>query len=269
MPIETLRDLVYATHQGTPLHLDLHRPTHVSGPLPVIVWLPGGGWRNCRKADGPSYPAEHGFVVASVNYRLAPGAIAPANLHDCKAAVRWLRANAKDYRLDPDRLGVWGISAGGHLATLMALTNATPEIEGSVGVTHASSHVRSACGLCGPSDLTRIAQPELRKRFATLYDVTAGYLGGPVESQTALARLVSPLHHVRGKRAGAIPPMLLAHGDADPVVPIEESLILEDALRHAGADVAMHIVRGGPHNILPAVPQGMVIDFFKRTLAPV
>lgn len=269
MPVEILRDLVYATHHGTPLHLDIHRPSDVSGPLPVIVWLPGGGWRNCRKADGPTYPTNHGFAVACVNYRLAPGAIAPANLHDCKAAVRWLRANAKDYRLDPDRVGVWGISAGGHLATLMALTNGVAEAEGNVGVTHTLSDVRSACGFCGPSDLNRIAVPDIRNRFATLYDVTAGYLGGPVEEMKPFADLVSPLHHVRCKRSVAIPPIFLAHGDADPVVPIEESLILEDALCHAGADVSLHIVRGGQHNILSAVPQNLVVDFFNRTLASV
>jgi len=225
--MKTIRNLEYVDRPGGALCLDLHLPENAAGPVPVIVGLPGGGWRQCAKEVVPTYLAEHGFALACINYRVSSVAIAPAALYDGKAAVRWLRANATRHELDPARVGVYGGSAGGHLAVLLGVTSGRKELEED-GADNAapSSAVQAVCAACAPSDLTRIAIPEIRAQFPLLYDVTSQFLDGPVEQRTELARLMSPLTYASPE----CPPIFLIHGDADDVVPIEESLIFHAAL---------------------------------------
>lgn len=257
-----VQDLPYANYNGRVLRLDLYLSDRTEGATPVILWLYGGGWRGGSKANPPSWIVAHGFALAAIDYRLSGEAIAPANVHDCKAAVRWLRANAKLHRCDPDRIGVFGASAGGHLAALLGPTPGVDELEGNGGNEGWSSEVQAVCDFCGPSDLTRIAIPEVRQRFALLYEVTQQYLGGPVEQRSELARLVSPLHHV----SNACPPTLIVHGEVDAVVPVEESLLLHQALQDAGVDVSLCVLRGAGHGWDWQLTNDAVISFFKRTL---
>lgn len=261
MPIQTVKDLIYADCCGRVLRLDLHLPEPASQSLPVIVRIFGGGWYQACQ-DAPPWLTEHGFAVASIDYRLSGEAIAPANIHDCKAAVRWLRANAKAYRLDPNRIGAFGHSAGGHLAALLGLSQGVAELEGHGGNEGWSSAVQAVCDCCGPSDLTRIAKPEVRQRFAAVYQATARYLGRPVEERLELARLISPLTYV----SPSAPPMLICHGSGDTVVAVEESEILAEALKKVGADVTLRVLNGAGHGWDRQLTQGDIVSFFRRTL---
>ncbi|MBI4028599.1 MAG: alpha/beta hydrolase [Verrucomicrobia bacterium] len=226
------------------------------------MWLSGGGWRNCNKEGVELFLIRHGFALASINYRVSVKAIVPANILDCKAAVRWLRRHAKEYGLDPHRIGVWGSSAGGHLAALLGASNGRKELEGDVAKPVVSCDVQAVCDFCGPSDLTRIARPSIRRKFPLLYEVTAQNLGGPVEKRRDKALLVSPLHYV----TSSCPPMLIVHGEEDDVVPVEESIILHEALKRAEADSTLYVLKGEGHGWKPGLTAGRVAAFFKRTL---
>ena len=261
---EPIHDVVFATYPGKQLRLDLYFPPATPQPYTPIVNISGGGWRNCSKNSPPLWLVEAGFAVASIEYRVSGEAIAPANIQDCKAAIRWVRANAAKYHLNAAHIGAFGGSAGGHLAALLAVSSDVPALEGIGGNANVSSTVQAACDFCGPSDLTRIARPEIRAAFALLYEVTEKYLGGPVEARTDLAHLVSPLHYV-GRPAA---PLLICHGEADTVVPVAESIVLYDAMKKVGADVILRTLPGAGHGWDAALTSADVIAFFRRTLQP-
>jgi acetyl esterase/lipase len=248
-------DVTYIEYAGRALQLDLYLPDESTSPLPVVLNIPGGGWRNCGKGVDP-WLCEFGFAVASMNYRLSSEAIAPANLHDCLAAVRWLRLHALQYGLDASHIGAWGASAGGHLA---ALLGSWPESDDGV-----STRVQAVCDFCGPSDLTRIAIPEIRAKFPALYEVTEQYLGGPVAERSELARQVSPLSYV----SHGLPPIFIAHCRDDSVVPVEESLIYYEALQKAGVDVSLKVLDLDSHGVPIDEVKDDVLAFFQRTLMP-
>jgi len=153
------RDLVFGKADGIELTLDLYLPSNPIRSVPLIIYIHGGGWRGLDKSWCP-YPMRFltlEYAVASINYRLAPDATFPAQLHDCKAAVRWLRAHAEDFHFLGDRIGVWGDSAGGHLAAMLGVTGKRPELEGNCGTPGVSSQVQAVCDWFGPTDLVSIA----------------------------------------------------------------------------------------------------------------
>ncbi|WP_208971762.1 alpha/beta hydrolase [Kineococcus rubinsiae] len=249
--------VVFAALPGVrPLELDLHLPpATVPGPVPVVVFLHGGGWRaGSRRSAGPAFAgttapqevlARAGTAVASVDYRLSGEAVWPAPLHDAKAAVRWLRARAGDLGVDPDRVGAWGESAGAHLAALLGLTAGQAHLEGSGGITGPASAVRAVAAWYPPTDLTGLAAdlgadpdaPDSRE---------AQLLGAPVSSVPETAAEASPLTHALAG-AGAGTPFLLLHGGADRLVPAVQSARLAAALRAAGGDVEHHVLPGADH----------------------
>jgi acetyl esterase/lipase len=254
-------DLVYMARPTGALCLDLYLPVDIGGPLPLVIELPGGGWRNCDKNGVPRFLVEHGFAVAAVNYRLSSVAPAPANLHDCRAALRWLRQHATTYGLDGDRIGVYGASAGGHLAALLGMSAGVAAVAEQPPET--DDRVQAVVAVCGPMDLTRIAIPAIREQFGLLYDVTAQYLGGPVTERAALAQRVSPLSYV----AHDLPPILLVHGDGDSVVPVAESTLLHEALVASGQASTLRLVPGAGHGWLIDQTQDDVVAFFQLHLA--
>jgi len=246
----------YAGWPGVrPLELDLWLPPEKPEPEPVpaVVFLHGGGWRaGSRRLAGPAFAgagpnpfeqvAQAGIAVASADYRLSGEARWPAQLHDVKAAVRWLRARAGELGLDGERIAAWGESAGGHLAALLGLTAGDPALEGSLGVTGPSSRVAAVVAWYAPSDLLAMAadtggqpgDPGTRE---------AGLLGAPPSEVPDLAAQASPLVHV----SPAAPPFLLLHGAADRAVPCAQSQRLRDALAEAGAGVELALYPAAGH----------------------
>jgi acetyl esterase/lipase len=263
-----LTDIVYARPAGVELRLDVHLPPESAGkgPWPVVISIPGGGWRNCNKATPvPRWLVPRGIATVCIEYRKTPQFTAPSNVHDCKAAVRWVRANAARYNLDPARIGAWGSSAGGHLAAMLGATSHTTAYDGVAdNPEHGDqpSHVKSVCDYCGPSDLTRFANPGWRVSWSLLDDVTRAYCGGLVSDRLDTARFVSPLHQITPKHT----PILIVHGDADNVVPSIESVEYEAALRKAGIDVELRIAHGVGHGVHSMPSHQFVGDFFDRTL---
>jgi acetyl esterase/lipase len=252
------RDLVYKRINGRALTLDLYCPENASSALPVILWIHGGGWRRGRKEQCPAVALlKDGFAVASIDYRLSGEAPFPAQIEDCKAAVRWLRANASTYNLDPDEIGAWGMSAGGHLAALLGTSSEVPELEGSGDNMKYPSRVQAVCDVAGPADLP--AMPNFGpKRIAAI----EGLLGGPLEKDEAKAIAASPVHYVSRDD----PPFLIVHGEGDRVVPVEQSQRFYEALQKAGVNATLKILPQVGHQ---GVMMGAVKDaqtFFNTTL---
>jgi acetyl esterase/lipase len=248
----------YAAIPGVrPLELDLYLPPGDGGPVPVVVFLHGGGWRlGSRHTAGPAYRgagptpfervAQAGIAVASVDYRLSGEAIFPAQLHDAKAAVRWLRARAGELGIDADRIAAWGESAGGHLAELLGLVT-DPALEGEVGITGPSSAVAAVAAWYAPSDVAAVAA-DLGADPADPATREAQLLGAPAGQVPELAAQAGPVSHV----SPAAPPFLLLHGRADRLVPYVQSERLAAALEAAGADVELHLLDGADHMWLGA-----------------
>lgn len=214
--------------------LDLYLPKNAKSPFPVIVWVHGGGWSGGSKAKSPAVRfVARGFVVASINYRLSQHAIFPAQIHDCKAAVRWLRAHAEEYGLDRDRFAAWGSSAGGQLVALMGTTNGVEELEGNLGVLDQSSDIQAVVDWFGPTDFLTVGPKETRTKL----------LGGDAQQNKEQARRASPISHVSTKSV----PHLIMHGDQDTTVPISQSETFADALKAAGVDATFVKIEGAAH----------------------
>jgi len=232
--VELKADLPYAGNDNPWQMVDLYLPKHrtTDKPLPVVVNIHGGGWSggNRRGAGmAASYAASGNYAGVSVGYRLSSEAKWPAQIHDCKAAIRWIRGHAKEYNLDPDRIGVTGTSAGGHLVSLLGLTEGVKELEGNIGeFTNLSSKVTCVANYCGPQDM---ASPLMQGEAALKDDpAVAGLLGGPLKEKAAEAKASSPLTYVH---AGA-PPFLTAHGTKDMRVNFTNATRLHEALTKAG-----------------------------------
>lgn len=243
------RDIVYSVVGGKDMTLDLYLPNNPVRAVPIIMYIHGGGWSGLDKGWCP-YPMrllEQEYAVASINYRLLQeGGAFPANLHDCKAAVRWLRARAAEYGLDGDHIGVWGDSAGAHLAALVGLTGVSPDsspgLESDIGITGVSSRVQAVCAYFGAMDLCALVGSDLaHSPIAPLMSKLIG--AEPLVQHMDKLKAASPITYAS---AGA-PPFLLLHGDVDTIVPVSQSVLLYEALWKAGADVRLHIVHGGDH----------------------
>ena len=258
------RGLVYKRINDRALTLDLYLPKTVSAPVPLIVWIHGGGWRSGGKGRCP--PASFvpdGYAAASIDYRLTAKAPFPAQIEDCKAAVRWLRANASKYQLDPNRIGVWGYSAGGHLAALLGTSSGVPELEDNRDNLSYSSQVQAVCDVSGPADLVRLfhdasgAPTVTKPKTSTAVEAL---LGGSIDETKALA--ASPTHYVSKDD----PPFLIIHGEQDTTVPVSQSQLLAAALKAAGVEVTLNIVP--EHGHAPAGPrfQPVIKAFFDKHL---
>jgi acetyl esterase/lipase len=249
--IRLLPGLPFATIPGIrPLELDLYLPASTD-PAPVVVFLHGGGWRAGRRhVAGPSYAgpapferlAQAGIAVASADYRLSGEATWPAQLHDAKAAVRWLRARAGELGVDPDRIAAWGESAGGHLAELLGLTGDDAALEGDVGVTGPSSAVDAVVAWYAPSDVAAVAT-DLGADPRDPATREALLLGAPAVEVPERAAQASPISHV----GPGAPPFLLLHGAADRLIPCVQSERMYGALVEAGVEAELDVYEGADH----------------------
>jgi acetyl esterase/lipase len=251
--IQTLR---YASPDGTDLHLDLSRPPRVWGRLPVIVFIHGGAWRAGTRTTGPDlarFFARDGFAMASIDYRLTPAGTFPRCVEDVKTAVRYLRVHAAALDLDADRIGYWGLSAGGHLAAVAALA---PRgiFEGTEWLGE-SSAVRCVLDAYGPTWFTTMDEETAREAALQPAGATrrivhdspsspeSRLVGAAIQSVPERVREASPITYV----SAAAPPFLIVHGTADDMVPARQSVRLFDALAAAGAAVELRLLDGVGH----------------------
>ena len=238
------RSIVFTGTATHPLALDLHVPTERSSDT-LLVYVHGGAWRSGSRTDVPVKAlVERGFALASVDYRLSPEAKFPANMHDLKAAIRFLRAKQGELGIKADRIVVIGSSAGGHLAALVGVTNGHRELEGAVG-DHSghSSDVQGIVSFYGASNLETILAQSTPHGLSVRVPALELLLGELPEKNPALARLASPVTHVDAND----PPMLLIHGDQDPQMPVNQSLELQAVYERAGLRVEFINVHGGAH----------------------
>ena len=236
--------IVYATVDDVSLALDLYRPEGVSNP-PLLVWVHGGAWRfGSRDSVEVIELLEHGFAIASVSYRLTPVAPFPAQVHDLKAAVRFLRANAERLGFDNSRIAIGGPSAGAHLAALVAVTNGSAEHEGTVGDNlNVSSDVQALASYFAATNLTTILDQSTPFGLGVRTPALELLYGGSVVANSDLARLASPVFFVDAND----PPMYLLHGDQDPQMPINQTHELHGAAKAAGIAVEFDVVHGARH----------------------
>jgi acetyl esterase/lipase len=287
--VRAVLDVPYIERGHQRQRLDIFLPEKSEGRRPLVVWIHGGAWlQRSKEYCVPVWLVEKGYVLASIGYRLSQHAVFPAQIEDCKAGIRWLRAHAAEYHFDPDRIGVWGASAGGHLVSLLGTTGDCPDfraatedpsaamvgarpkmgvspfvgkpLEGKSGNLDQSSRVQCVVDWCGPSDLAALAAPGMALRGAV-----EQLLGGPLSKRQELARKASPLGYVSKDSA----PFLIVHGDGDTTVPLLQSEMLAAALQKAGGEVTLVVLKGCPHGgpkMYNAASYKLVEAFFGKHL---
>jgi acetyl esterase/lipase len=261
-----VRGVKFASIGDTPLLLDLYLPE--AKPVGLIVWVHGGAWRaGSRDSVELVKLTERQWAVASVDYRLSPVAKFPAQVHDIKAAIRFLRAHAAEYGYPPARFVIAGSSAGGHLAALVGVSNKHAQLEGSVGTDlKVSSDVQAIVSLYGASNLTSILSQSTPHGLSVRVPALDLLLGGQPDAVPDLARLASPVFQVDA----ADPPLLLLHGDQDNQMPINQSHELEGAYAKLKRPVELVVVHGAGHGG-PAFSSDenlALIDAFLRKYLP-
>lgn len=250
--VEIQRDVEYGSGGGEKLTLHLARPRGLSQPAPAVVFIHGGGWAAGNKNMFLPFIeqfASEGYVAVTVGYRLAPKHRFPAQIEDCKCAVRWLRAHASELNVDPERIGASGASAGGHLSLLLGTMDADDGLEGEGGWQEHSSKVQAVVSYFGPVDLT-VTEEKLQGSPArelislqTVRSILRNFVGGEPEDHVELLTSASPLHYVSEGDA----PMLLLHGTRDNLVPYDQVYTMLDALAKAGIKGRAEVILGAGH----------------------
>ena len=268
LPFEIREGLTYGPNERN--DLDLFLPKDDGKSLrPAVIVIHGGAWRSGDKRQLRNLAelfARRGYVAAAINYRLAPKWSYPAQLDDCQRAVRWLRKNAKEFRVDPKRFGAAGASAGGHLALLLGTREVRDDSDADLkGI---SSKVQCVLSICGPTDLTdkRYAQAA---RDSDLGKILIEFIGKPYDEAPNLWKEASPIYHVSPDDA----PTFIIHGDQDSIVPFEQSVRFAEALRKVGVEVQLVAIKGMDHG--PTTPEqrdelmkavGQALEFFDKHL---
>jgi len=238
-----IRDIQYARAGEHSLKLDLHLPT---GKMraPLIVWVHGGAWRSGSKKDVPiAKLIGDGYAIASVDYRLSTEAKFPAQVHDLKAAIRFLRGHGNEWKLPAKKILIAGDSAGAHLAALVGVSNGNNELEGAMGNDSESSDVQGIISFYGAANLTTILKQSTPHGLSVRVPALELLLGAQPTNVLAPARLASPVFHVDAHD----PPLLLLHGDQDPQMPINQSLELLGAYQKVKAPAQFEVVHGAAH----------------------
>jgi acetyl esterase/lipase len=258
-----LRDIEYGKAGGQPLKLDVLLPRSAGKNLrPAIIYIHGGAWKFGDKSEGipvlKPLVQTGDYVGFTVAYRLSGAVPWPAQIHDCKAAVRWVRANAKKYHLDPGRIGVCGVSAGGHLVNMLGVTGDRKELEGRSGSPGVSSRVQCVVNNCGPTDL-----PHIGFKDPADDDLLVTLFGGPLNEKAAKIKSASPIYYAhRG-----CPPFLHLHGTKDPIVNYEsQAVAFHKALKKAGVDSTLVALEGGGHPAAAPEADRRMRAFFDRHL---
>ena len=255
----------YSNPDDQHLQLDIARPKDGEGPFPAVLCIHGGGFRagNRQSYDALCIKlAERGYVAATMTYRLAPKYQFPAAIHDTKAAVRWLRANAAKYHIDSQRIGTTGGSAGGHLAQFLGVTQDVPQFEGTGGNPGQSSHVACVVNVYGPSDFTKSYG-----KSVDAAEVLPLWLGGNLQQEYRRHIVASPLYWVTPVAA----PTLCIHGTEDKYVAYEQATWIVDKLKAATVDVELLTLEGAGHGFKGADAERAeqaLFEYFDRRLKP-
>lgn len=269
--VRIVRDVPYAGTDNPRQTLDLLLPSEPpQQPLPVVAYVHGGAWLAGDKRAGlgqlAAFVRGGRYAGVSIGYRLSQEATWPAQIHDCKAAIRWLRANAQTHHLDPQRIGVIGPSAGGHLVAVLGASGGVAAMDGALGPhQEMPTHVACVVDLFGPTDFTKMN--EARVQGGMDHDSArapeALLIGGPVQQNPEQAAAANPITYVTADA----PPFLIVHGTRDPLVPFNQSQLLHDALRAKRTRSTLITVQGGGHGLgFPAEVQSLVAAFFNHHL---
>jgi acetyl esterase/lipase len=263
---DKVSDIIYAVVDDRELGLDIYMPRGVDDP-PLLVWIHGGRWLYRTKEDINTLAlVEEGFAIASIDFRLSVDEPFPAQIHDIKAAIRFLRANAETYGYEATRIGVHGRSSGGHLTSLVGVTNGVKELEGELGDhLDVSSDVQVAVSYFGASNLTTILDQSTPFGVMLRGPALALLLGGPMEATAELAELASPVFHVDAQD----PPLLLLHGDQDPQMPINQAHELHGVYKEHELPVHLEVIHGAKHGtpeFFDAKRTALVAEFLKEHL---
>ena len=254
-------DIKYANVGGIDLCLDLYMPSEAEKKPPLLVWIHGGAWMRGSKDSINLGFVEMGFAMASVEFRLSGVAQFPAQIHDIKAAIRFLRFAASDYGYDATKVGILGVSSGGHLAALTGVTNGKNDFEGEVGEhLEQSSTVHSVVSYFGASNLTTILDQSTPHGLSVRVPALDLFIGGQPEQLPEVARAASPIYHVDSQS----PPVFLVHGDQDPQMPINQSHELYGAYKKYGLEAHFEVKHGGYHggdNFFDAQTNTMLFSF--------
>ncbi|MDA0810454.1 MAG: alpha/beta hydrolase [Planctomycetota bacterium] len=259
------KDIEFANVDGHSLKLDLYLPADAKD-VPLVVWIHGGGWSGGSKNGCPiSWLTDDGYAVASISYRLTDKAIFPAQIHDCKAAIRWLRANAEKFGYSTAKVGVSGSSAGGHLAALVGTSGDVKELEGTVGGNlDQSSRVDAVVDFYGATDfvLRSKTQPHrANEKGSVVYRL----LGGGADQKVELAKQASAAFHVTKDD----PPFLVFHGSNDKTVLIDQSERINEVYTKAGLPIALHVLKGSGHGgkeFYEGERRGLIREFLAKHL---
>jgi len=256
--VKSYKSIEYKNVGGRPLLLDLHVPAEAKGKVPLLFYIHGGGWCGGTKDDATNLAAfiKAGYAMSALDYRFSTEAIFPAQIEDVKAALRWLRAHAAEFQIDPDRIGAWGHSAGGHLVALLGVTGASGLFDVGDNL-HVSSKVFGVGCVAGPIDLLGLANIDvLPTHLADLF-------GGHPSTRKELAESANPVNHIDKET----PPFVIVHGETDDMVPFQEAELLHAALEDKG--IPSRLVRQvgiGHDNWKNPEMVGELIQFFDGLL---
>jgi acetyl esterase/lipase len=252
----TEQDIIYTKAGSSELKLDVARPAEGDGPFPAVVVIHGGAWRAGSKADvrpiAPQF-VQHGYVAVAPQYRFCPKETFPAQVYDVKAAVRWVKSNAKKYKIDPERIGAIGFSAGGHLALMLGVTSPGDGLEGDVSAGAPDSRVKVVVNFFGPTDLAAKDIPEISK------PLLKDFLGGSAQEKPEAAAKASPLTFITKDDA----PVLTFQGTKDPLVPFTQAIKLAEAMDSAGVPGRVELMVGAQHGWGGAEMERTVSETFR------
>ncbi|WP_394992350.1 alpha/beta hydrolase fold domain-containing protein [Emticicia sp.] len=242
--IEISKDITYAEVDGKKLQLDIYKPKVQKEPY-LVVWVHGGAWNTGSKANPPLGLLPFGYALASVDFRASTEKPFPADVHDIKAAIRFLRANASKYGYKSDKIIIWGSSSGGHLAALVATTNNNATLEGNLGsFLNTSSSVQACIDFFGPTNFLTILNQSTPHGLNVRLPALAILLGKPLDQVTELAKLASPVYQVDTSD----PPLFIVHGEQDIQVPINQSIELMSAYKSKNLKVQIEFIPYAGHS---------------------
>jgi acetyl esterase/lipase len=252
--VDVWKNIRYAKLGNHSLKLDIYVPQNASRPVPLVLYVHGGGWSALDKTEGfANGLLQHGFALACIDHRFTEEAIFPAQLYDCKAAIRWLRAHADQYGYAPEKIGAIGDSSGGHLVSMLGVTNNNPDFEGTEGTPGVSSSVQAVADYFGPSNMLTMDPTAADSAVPRL-------IGGQPAQNVEAAKKASPVFYADPNSC----PFVIVQGDADKIVNPQQSVDLNAALQKAGVDSTLYMIPGAGHGVNNGKATDLCVALFNK-----